>query len=110
MYQRRLFEFLIFILCERINVSLDQISGIDRFENGTFILKDNSSVCADALMFCTGYNYDYPFLDNSTGITVDNNYVSPLYKHIINVQHPTMSFLNNAHGYGNFARIYSQVF
>lgn len=41
----------------------------------------------------TGYDFKYPFLSVDTGITIDNNYVQPLYKQIINIEHPTMIFI-----------------
>lgn len=32
-------------------------------------------------------------LDANTGIYVDDNYVQPLYKQILNIEHPTMAFI-----------------
>lgn len=42
-----------------------------------------------------GYQYDYPFLDASSGITVeaDGLIVKPLFKHYINIEEPTMCFI-----------------
>lgn len=40
-----------------------------------------------------GYNFAYSFLSVDTGITVDDNFVQPLYKQIINIEHPTMAFI-----------------
>ncbi|XP_014236219.1 flavin-containing monooxygenase FMO GS-OX-like 4 [Trichogramma pretiosum] len=70
-----------------------QVQGIDRFENDKFILKDKTAIAADVLMLCTGYKFSYPFLDDNCGISVDDNYVSPLYKHLINITRPTMCFI-----------------
>lgn len=50
-----------------------------------------------------GYNYSYPFLSIGTGIHVEDNFVQPLFKHIFNIEHPTMAFIglpmtsNNLH-------------
>lgn len=41
----------------------------------------------------SGYKYSYPFLSGSTGIEVDDNYVSPLFQQILNIRHPTMAFI-----------------
>ncbi|XP_031629554.1 senecionine N-oxygenase-like [Contarinia nasturtii] len=41
----------------------------------------------------TGFNYSYPFLDSDAGIYVDENYVQPLYKQILNIEHPTMALI-----------------
>ncbi|XP_031628463.1 dimethylaniline monooxygenase [N-oxide-forming] 3-like isoform X2 [Contarinia nasturtii] len=40
-----------------------------------------------------GYKYSYPFLDESVGIHVEDYYVALLYKHIFNVNRPTMAFI-----------------
>lgn len=64
--------------------------GVERVEGEKIYLKDQSFVTADAFMFCTGYRYNFPFLDESCGIKVDDNYVTPLYKHLINIDHSTM--------------------
>uniref|UniRef100_A0AAR5NWE8 Uncharacterized protein n=1 Tax=Dendroctonus ponderosae TaxID=77166 RepID=A0AAR5NWE8_DENPD len=40
-----------------------------------------------------GYQYSYPFLTPECGIRVEDNWVKYLYKHIVNVDHPTMGFI-----------------
>lgn len=70
-----------------------QVAGIERVEKNEFFLKDGNSVTADDLIYCTGYKQTFPFLDESCGIKVDDNYVYPLYKHTINVHFPTMCFM-----------------
>uniref|UniRef100_A0A1I8PUP4 Flavin-containing monooxygenase n=1 Tax=Stomoxys calcitrans TaxID=35570 RepID=A0A1I8PUP4_STOCA len=45
------------------------------------------------IFYCTGYKYSFPFLSADCGIHVDDNYVQPLYKQVINIQYPTMSFI-----------------
>lgn len=45
------------------------------------------------IIYGTGYNFSFPFLSVDTGITVDDNFVQPLYKQIINIEHPTMAFI-----------------
>lgn len=41
----------------------------------------------------SGYNFEYPFLSVDSGIHVDDNFVQPLFKQIINIEHPTMAFI-----------------
>lgn len=38
----------------------------------------------------SGYKYTFPFLSVDCGLSVDDNYVQPLYKHCININRPTM--------------------
>lgn len=54
---------------------------------------DGSSEEIDVVFFCTGYLYNFPFLDSSCGITVEDNCVEPLYRHMVNIEHPTMCFI-----------------
>ncbi|XP_031621692.1 dimethylaniline monooxygenase [N-oxide-forming] 3-like isoform X2 [Contarinia nasturtii] len=61
-------------------------------ENGAEF-KDGTYQTFDSIIFATGFDYSYPFLDESTGIHVKDNYIEPLYKHIINIEHPTMAFI-----------------
>ncbi|XP_031628582.1 senecionine N-oxygenase-like [Contarinia nasturtii] len=59
--------------------------GVD-FEDGT-------SEKYAAIIYATGYEHKYPFLDKNTGIQVIENYVRPLYKQILNINHATMAFI-----------------
>ena len=40
-----------------------------------------------------GYNFNFPFLSNDVKVNVSSFRVHPLYKHVISVHHPTLSFL-----------------
>ena len=48
---------------------------------------------ADAIIYCTGYLFDFPFLDKTCGITVENGKVSPVYKQLFNAYYPSMAFI-----------------
>ncbi|XP_031627748.1 senecionine N-oxygenase-like [Contarinia nasturtii] len=57
------------------------------FEDGT---RQNYSV----VIYATGYKYEYTFLDGNAGIQTSDHFVSPLYKQILNIHHPTtMAFI-----------------
>ncbi|KAL3615580.1 hypothetical protein CASFOL_041241 [Castilleja foliolosa] len=51
-------------------------------ENGEVIFQDGESVHADIILHCTGYKYNFPFLKTDGIVTVDDNRVGPLYKHV----------------------------
>ncbi|XP_044980054.1 flavin-containing monooxygenase FMO GS-OX-like 4 [Hordeum vulgare subsp. vulgare] len=60
---------------------------VDRAEeDGGVVFQDGSRVKADAIVHCTGYKYNFPFLDGDQDgdpvIAVDDNRVGPLYKHV----------------------------
>ncbi|XP_076241300.1 uncharacterized protein LOC143183580 [Calliopsis andreniformis] len=79
---------------ERLNNPLPsnmvEVMGVERIEGDRIYLKDQSVIVANVFMFCTGYRYSFPFLDQNCGIRVNDNYITPLYKHLINIDHPTM--------------------
>ncbi|GJN10530.1 hypothetical protein PR202_ga28629 [Eleusine coracana subsp. coracana] len=50
-------------------------------EDGTVVFADGARVVGDSVIYCTGYDYSYPFLDTGGAVTVDDNRVGPLFKH-----------------------------
>ncbi|XP_031618998.1 senecionine N-oxygenase-like [Contarinia nasturtii] len=46
------------------------------------------------IIYATGYKNSFSILDADTGLRVDDNYVQPLYKQIINIEHPTMALIS----------------
>jgi len=70
-------------------------SMIDRAEeDGSVVFQDGSSIKADVIMHCTGYLYDFPFLGDDSTITVDDNRIDPLYKHVFPPEvAPQLSFI-----------------
>ncbi|CAH1395221.1 unnamed protein product [Nezara viridula] len=55
----------------------------------TVTFADGTTEEVDVVIYCTGYTYNFPFLTEDCGIIVDQ-YVGPLYKHLINIERPTM--------------------
>ncbi|KAF5207772.1 Flavin-containing monooxygenase fmo gs-ox-like [Thalictrum thalictroides] len=51
-------------------------------DDGTLVFQDGSSVLVDVILHCTGYKYDFPFLETANIVTVDDNRVGPLYEHV----------------------------
>ncbi|KAL5728226.1 hypothetical protein ACHQM5_001338 [Ranunculus cassubicifolius] len=52
------------------------------YKDGRLVFEDGTSVLVDIILHCTGYKYDFPFLDTGGVVTVDENRVDPLYKHV----------------------------
>ncbi|KAL6880327.1 hypothetical protein ACP4OV_011892 [Aristida adscensionis] len=50
-------------------------------EDGRVVFADGSSAVADAVVYCTGYDDTFPFLDTGGVVTVDDNRVGPLFEH-----------------------------
>ncbi|XP_060805161.1 senecionine N-oxygenase isoform X2 [Amyelois transitella] len=47
----------------------------------------------DDVIYCTGYEYYYPFLDESSGLSISHHSVIPLYRYLVNIHQPTMVLL-----------------
>ncbi|XP_022091406.1 flavin-containing monooxygenase FMO GS-OX-like 2 [Acanthaster planci] len=73
--------------------NMQQVSGIKAVRGSSVDFSDGRSVEADALILCTGYLYNFPFLTPECEVTVDRKRVSPLYKHVIHTKFPSLSFV-----------------
>ena len=62
-------------------------------KDGSVQLDNGDILNVDSIIVCTGYEYDFPFLSAECGVTVNENRVQPLYKHIFNIDHPSMAFI-----------------
>ena len=89
--------------------NLVQRSGLIAANGAELKLKDGSTTTADAIIFCTGYEFKFPFLDEKSGITVDDNFIYPVYQHVINANHPSMAFIGLLNNTGTLHMMYSQV-
>lgn len=57
------------------------------------VFDDDTFEKFDVIFYCTGYRYTFPFLSVDCGISADENYVRPLYKHCLNINRPTMALI-----------------
>uniref|UniRef100_UPI0037E8560F uncharacterized protein n=1 Tax=Semicossyphus pulcher TaxID=241346 RepID=UPI0037E8560F len=63
-------------------------------KDGSIRFQDGSVGPADVLMFCTGYNFRYPFLDAAQlGLKIHNHVVSPLYRFLMPPAFPSLFFI-----------------
>ncbi|XP_057449844.1 flavin-containing monooxygenase FMO GS-OX-like 4 isoform X2 [Lotus japonicus] len=46
-------------------------------EDGKVVFQDGSAIAVDCILHCTGYKYDFPFLETEGLVTVDDNRVIP---------------------------------
>lgn len=73
--------------------NLTQKPDVMEFTEAGAQFTDGSVEIFNAIVFCTGYKYTFPFLSVDCGVSVDDNYVSPLFKHVLNINNPTMGFI-----------------
>nr|CAB3486813.1 unnamed protein product [Digitaria exilis] len=75
-----------YLCCPRSKVDCIQGDGKVHFAEG-------STLVADGLLYCTGYLYNFPFIDLD-GFTLGDNRVGPLYKHVFPPKYaPSLSFI-----------------
>lgn len=55
--------------------------------------KDHSMEEFEHIIYCTGYQYSFPFLSSDCKLRLLHNHVEPLYKHCINICHPSMTII-----------------
>ncbi|WMV31012.1 hypothetical protein MTR67_024397 [Solanum verrucosum] len=81
-------------ICRDIATVAKQIDHVD--ESGEVTFLDGSSIQADIILHCTGYKYDFPFLETNGIVSVDDEgrVVGPLYKHVFPPKlSPCLSFV-----------------
>lgn len=66
---------------------------VERYTANGAIFKDGTEANFTHIIFCTGYSLTIPFLSADCNLQVHDNLVYPLYKHCINIYHPTMCFI-----------------
>lgn len=73
--------------------TVKQKSDVKKFRQNGALFMDGSEEQFDYVIYCTGYQYSFPFLSTDCGIFVQNNHVQPLHKQCINIEHPTMAII-----------------
>ena len=76
---------------------IQMLSSIKSLERNLVLLENGT--CLDdihTIIWATGYDYDFHFLDSSVGISVlnDKKRVQDLYMHLINIQEPSMALFS----------------
>jgi cation diffusion facilitator CzcD-associated flavoprotein CzcO len=81
----------------RENAGFEEVVEIRRFlvEERGVELKDGRVITGlDAVLFCTGYLFSFPFLKSmDPPLVTDGRRVYGLYKHFIHIRHPTLVFV-----------------
>uniref|UniRef100_A0A914XW98 Flavin-containing monooxygenase n=1 Tax=Panagrolaimus superbus TaxID=310955 RepID=A0A914XW98_9BILA len=74
--------------------TIEIVAGVTNATENSLILTDGTILLdVEAVIFCTGYRYSYPFFDKSIIQTRENNsYVSSLFAHVAHIQYPDSLF------------------
>ncbi|KAK4289513.1 hypothetical protein Pmani_037519 [Petrolisthes manimaculis] len=73
--------------------NLHQMSRVSRATQHGFTFSDGTHAEAQAVIFCTGYKYSFPFLSQECEVSVKDNHIRPLYKHLIYAKFPSLGFI-----------------
>lgn len=67
-----------------------------RLSEHDVVFVDDSTAQFTTIIYCTGYEYKFPFLSVDCGISTCEDFVQPLFKHCLNINRPTMCFIGLA--------------
>ena len=74
--------------------NVEQVPGlVSCLPDGRLSLEGGVTVEATVILLATGYHYNFPFLTDHCGVTVSSRRVSPLYKHLVNINNSSMCFI-----------------
>ncbi|CAG2238364.1 unnamed protein product [Mytilus edulis] len=63
--------------------------GIREIKESSIVLENGKEVHLDAIVMCTGYKYQFPFLSEDI-ISIQNEHVTPLYKHVLHLDYNSL--------------------
>ncbi|XP_078048296.1 senecionine N-oxygenase [Augochlora pura] len=66
---------------------------VKELNENTVVFTDGTSEPLDVVFYCTGYKYSFPFLSEKCGVRVDSNMVTPLWKHLVSTENPTLALI-----------------
>ena len=67
--------------------------GIKLIKENSVEFLDGKEKPVDAILYCTGYHYSYPFLSEKCGLGTHDERVTPLYKHLIHTRLPSLCII-----------------
>jgi dimethylaniline monooxygenase (N-oxide forming) len=74
-------------------VNVNQKPDVMKMTSESVEFTDGTTLKFSMIIYCTGYVYKFPFLSVDCGISTNEEYVKPLFKHCININRPTMAFI-----------------
>lgn len=76
-------------LPENVEQKLDVV----RFSENHAYFENGSFESFSYVIYATGYDFKFPFLSVDCGLSVDQKHVTPLFKHCININRPSMAIV-----------------
>lgn len=73
--------------------NLIQKPDIAKLTDDGVVFIDGSFERVTTVLYCTGYEFTFPFLSIDCNISCHENYIQPLFKHCININRPSMAII-----------------
>ncbi|XP_055314740.1 flavin-containing monooxygenase 1-like [Sitodiplosis mosellana] len=74
--------------------NVTQAGDVKCFKENSVQFEDDAEEQISCILFCTGYTFSFPFLSVDCGLSLQDMFLSwPLYKHLININKPTMAIV-----------------
>ena len=74
-------------------VNITESLGIKLIKENSVELLDGKEKPVEAILYCTGYRYSFPFLSEKCGVGTQDQRVTPLYKHLIHTRLPSLCII-----------------
>lgn len=78
-------------------------------DDGTLEFKNGERAKPEVFLFCTGYNFTFPFLDKKVDVKVQEHLVWPLYKFLIPPAYPSLFIVGICRAICPFPHFHIQV-
>jgi dimethylaniline monooxygenase (N-oxide forming) len=75
------------------NDNVEQMADVIRFTQNGAEFVDGSYREFTVVIYCTGYEYKFPFLSVDCGISTEDKFVKPLYMHCLSINRPTLGII-----------------
>lgn len=75
------------------NERIIQKPDIEKFTANGVVFTDGSCEMISIVLYCTGYEFTFPFLSVDSNISSHDNYVQPLYKHCLSINRPSIAII-----------------
>ena len=73
--------------------NISQKPSIREVKESSVVFENGEELPVDSLLLCTGYKFVFPFLTAECHVDIQGERVTPLYKHLIHTEYPTLSLL-----------------
>lgn len=94
----------------RLPDNVTEQAGVKELTQNGVLFRNGDSAEIDVLLLCTGYRFTFPFLSKECKVKIEDERVTPLYKHIFHSEYPSLSFIGICKTVCPFPQFHNQAF